>query len=164
SRSRRDAPCRAAARQCCERYRGCPRRQARGADSQCRFACRCLSLGIAIKVPAALPRKALRPSETNRAVASCRHIATDVPRSPRPQGRARQIPGVRRRVAAPDHSLRRRSMEPALMMKTALALLTITALGGVVMAVTRLGRGANPPSWLAMLHGLLAGSALTRSE
>jgi hypothetical protein len=52
-------------------------------------------------------------------------------------------------------------MEPALMMKTAFALLTITALGGVVMAVIRLGRGANPPSWLAMLHGLLAGSALT---
>ena len=52
-------------------------------------------------------------------------------------------------------------MEPALMMKTALALLTITALGGVVMAVIRLGRDANPPSWLAMLHGLLAGSALT---
>jgi hypothetical protein len=52
-------------------------------------------------------------------------------------------------------------MEPALMMKTALALLTITALGGVVMAVVRLGRDANPPSWLAMLHGLLAGSAAT---
>ena len=52
-------------------------------------------------------------------------------------------------------------MEPALMMKTAFALLTITALGGVVMAVVRLGRGVNPPSWLAMLHGLLAGSALT---
>jgi hypothetical protein len=52
-------------------------------------------------------------------------------------------------------------MEPALMMKTALALLTITALGGVVMAVIRLGRGPNPPSWLAMLHGLLAGAALT---
>lgn len=52
-------------------------------------------------------------------------------------------------------------MEPALMMKTALALLTITALGGVAMAVVRLGRDANPPSWLAMLHGLLAGSALT---
>ena len=52
-------------------------------------------------------------------------------------------------------------MEPALMMKTALVLLTIAALGGVVMAVTRLGRNANPPSWLAMLHGLLAGAALT---
>ena len=52
-------------------------------------------------------------------------------------------------------------MEPALMMKTALALLTITALGGVVMAIIRLGRNLNPPSWLAMLHGLLAGAALT---
>ena len=52
-------------------------------------------------------------------------------------------------------------MEPALMMKTSLALLTVTALGGVVMAIIRLGRDASPPSWLAMLHGLLAASALT---
>lgn len=52
-------------------------------------------------------------------------------------------------------------MEPALMLKTALALLSITALGGVLMAFIRLGRNANPPSWLAMLHGLLAASALT---
>src|SRR5262245_31874239 len=47
------------------------------------------------------------------------------------------------------------------MMKTALVLLTIAALGGVVMAITRLARNTNPPSWLAMLHGLLAGAALT---
>jgi len=52
-------------------------------------------------------------------------------------------------------------MEPALMLKTALALLSITALGGLLMAFIRLGRNANPPSWLAMLHGLLAASALT---
>ena len=52
-------------------------------------------------------------------------------------------------------------MEGALMMKTSLVLLTITALGGVVMAIIRFGSNANPPSWLAMLHGLLAGSALT---
>jgi hypothetical protein len=52
-------------------------------------------------------------------------------------------------------------MEPALMMKTALALLSVTALGGVLMAFIRLGRNVNPPSWLAMLHGLLAASALT---
>jgi hypothetical protein len=52
-------------------------------------------------------------------------------------------------------------MEPALMMKTSLALLTITALGGLVMAFVRLGRDVNPPSWLAMVHGLLAGAGLT---
>ena len=52
-------------------------------------------------------------------------------------------------------------MEPALMMKTSLALLTVTALGGLSMAVFRFAREANPPSWLAMLHGLLAGAALT---
>jgi hypothetical protein len=52
-------------------------------------------------------------------------------------------------------------MEPALMMKTALALLTVAALGGAVAAVTRIAYDRNPPSWLAMLHGLLAGAALT---
>ena len=52
-------------------------------------------------------------------------------------------------------------MEPALMIKTSLVLLTITALGGVAMAVIRLGRSVNPPSWLAMVHGLLAGAGLT---
>jgi hypothetical protein len=52
-------------------------------------------------------------------------------------------------------------MEPALMMKTSLALLTLTALGGVLMAIPLFGRNANPPSWIVMLHGLLAASALT---
>jgi hypothetical protein len=52
-------------------------------------------------------------------------------------------------------------MGTILLMKTALVLLTITALGGVVMAVGILGRNAPPPHWLAMLHGLLAASALT---
>ena len=52
-------------------------------------------------------------------------------------------------------------MATALMLKTALALLTITALGGVLMAVNIFGRNTAPPPWLAMLHGLLAGSALT---
>ena len=52
-------------------------------------------------------------------------------------------------------------MEPALMMKTSLALLTIAALGGATMAGIRFARNANPPPALAMLHGLLAGAALT---
>lgn len=52
-------------------------------------------------------------------------------------------------------------MDAALIMKTALALLTITALGGVLMAVNIFGRNMAPPHWLAMLHGLLAASALT---
>ncbi len=52
-------------------------------------------------------------------------------------------------------------MEPALMMRTALVLLTLTAIGGVAMAGIRFSRNANPPSWLAMGHGLLAGAALT---
>ena len=52
-------------------------------------------------------------------------------------------------------------MEPALMMKTALALLTLAALGGVAMAGIRFARNVNPPHAFAMGHGLLAGAALT---
>jgi hypothetical protein len=52
-------------------------------------------------------------------------------------------------------------MEPALMMRTALALLTLAALGGLAMVVTRFSKEANPSSALAMAHGLLAGAALT---
>jgi hypothetical protein len=52
-------------------------------------------------------------------------------------------------------------MEPALMMKTALVLLTLAALGGLAMAGIRLARNANPPHAFAMGHGLLAGAALT---
>ena len=52
-------------------------------------------------------------------------------------------------------------MESALLIKTSLVLFTITALGGVVMAFVRLGRNVNPPSWLAMVHGLLAAAGLT---
>src|ERR1043166_2092818 len=52
-------------------------------------------------------------------------------------------------------------MEPALMMNTSVVLLTITALGGIVMAVIRFMSEANPPNWLAMVHGLLAAAALT---
>lgn len=42
-------------------------------------------------------------------------------------------------------------MVPYLMMKTALAPLSITAMGGVSIAAIRLTRNVNPPSWLAML-------------
>jgi hypothetical protein len=52
-------------------------------------------------------------------------------------------------------------VEPALMMKTALVLLTLAALGGLAMAGIRLSRNVNPPHAFAMGHGLLAGAALT---
>src|SRR5262245_12910108 len=51
-------------------------------------------------------------------------------------------------------------MDPIPMMKAALLLVTLAALGGVAMGVIRLGGNANPPNWLAMLHGLLAAMAL----
>ncbi|HEX5663729.1 MAG TPA: hypothetical protein VFX93_09540 [Xanthomonadaceae bacterium] len=40
-------------------------------------------------------------------------------------------------------------------------LFAIGALGGVAMAAIRFARSANPPAWLAMLHGLLAAAGLT---
>jgi hypothetical protein len=52
-------------------------------------------------------------------------------------------------------------MEPTLMLQTSAALFAITALGGIVMALIRFSGKPHPPSWLAMLHGLLAAAGLT---
>ena len=52
-------------------------------------------------------------------------------------------------------------MEPVLFMKTASVLLALTAVGGLVMAGMRFAGKPQPPAWLAMVHGLLAGSAVT---
>jgi glucose uptake protein GlcU len=52
-------------------------------------------------------------------------------------------------------------MDTATLLKTAVILLGITAAGGIVMAAVRFSGHDRPPSWLAMLHGLLAGSGLT---
>jgi hypothetical protein len=51
-------------------------------------------------------------------------------------------------------------MDPSLMLRTSTVLFAITALGGLAMAAIRFG-GKNPPSWVAMLHGLLAAAGLT---
>ena len=51
-------------------------------------------------------------------------------------------------------------MEPITLLRTSAVLLAITAVGGLAMAAVRFG-GKNPPSWLAMLHGLLAAAGLT---
>lgn len=52
-------------------------------------------------------------------------------------------------------------MEPLLFMKTASVLLALTAVGGLLMAGMRFAGTPQPPTWLAMVHGLLAGSAVT---
>jgi hypothetical protein len=52
-------------------------------------------------------------------------------------------------------------MDAITMMKTAAVLLAIAALGGLLMAIIRFKGADRPPSSIAMLHGLLAGSALT---
>lgn len=52
-------------------------------------------------------------------------------------------------------------MDTHLMLRTAVVLLAITALGGLLAAGIRFSGRPHPPSWLAMLHGLLAASGLT---
>jgi hypothetical protein len=52
-------------------------------------------------------------------------------------------------------------MNALTMIRTAVALLAIGALGGVVMAIIRLFKNINPPAWLAMLHGFLAAAGAT---
>jgi glucose uptake protein GlcU len=52
-------------------------------------------------------------------------------------------------------------MNAITIIRTAVALLAIGALGGVVMAAIRLSKNLNPPSWLAMLHGFLAAAGAT---
>ena len=52
-------------------------------------------------------------------------------------------------------------MDAKTLLQTATVLLAIAALGGLAMAIMRFAGADRPPSWLAMLHGLLAGSGLT---
>jgi hypothetical protein len=52
-------------------------------------------------------------------------------------------------------------MEPALILLTSTVLLAIAAAGGLVMAGIRFARNRTPPTALAMLHGFLAGAAVT---
>ncbi len=52
-------------------------------------------------------------------------------------------------------------MEPLLIMKTACALLALTAVGGLAMAALRLSKKVNPPAWLAMVHGFISAAAVT---
>ena len=52
-------------------------------------------------------------------------------------------------------------MEPNLMLQSATGLFVVAALGGLAMAGIRLLGKRNPPPWLALLHGLLAGAGIT---
>ena len=52
-------------------------------------------------------------------------------------------------------------MEVQLMLRTAVVLLALTGAGGLLMAGIRFSGRPHPPSWLAMVHGLIAGSGLT---
>jgi hypothetical protein len=52
-------------------------------------------------------------------------------------------------------------MDVQTMLKTAVILLALAGAGGLLMAGIRFSGHPHPPSWLAMLHGLLAGSGVT---
>lgn len=52
-------------------------------------------------------------------------------------------------------------MDSTLIMKTASSLLALAALDGLVMAFIRFRGHPQPPTWLAMLHGFLAGAGVT---
>ena len=52
-------------------------------------------------------------------------------------------------------------MDAQTMLKTAVVLLALTGAGGLLMAGIRFSGRPHPPSWIAMLHGLLAGAGLT---
>ncbi|MEO5672528.1 MAG: hypothetical protein ABIR26_17725 [Ramlibacter sp.] len=52
-------------------------------------------------------------------------------------------------------------MDSKLLLQTAIALFAVAAAGGLLMAFLRFSGADRPPSWLAMLHGLLAGAGLT---
>ncbi len=53
------------------------------------------------------------------------------------------------------------TMEPASILLTSTVLLTVAALGGLVMAGIRFAGNRPPPVALAMLHGFLAAAAVT---
>lgn len=52
-------------------------------------------------------------------------------------------------------------MDVQTMLRTAVVLLALTAVGGLMLAGIRFSGRPHPPTWFAMLHGLLAGSGLT---
>ena len=52
-------------------------------------------------------------------------------------------------------------MDGMTMLRTAAWLFVLTALGGLLMAGIRFFGARNPPPWVALVHGLLAGAGVT---
>jgi uncharacterized membrane protein AbrB (regulator of aidB expression) len=52
-------------------------------------------------------------------------------------------------------------MNAQTLLQTVIALFALSAVGGLTMLAIRLGKGHNPPAWLAMGHGFLAAAGLT---
>ncbi|WP_156401382.1 hypothetical protein [Duganella sp. Root1480D1] len=52
-------------------------------------------------------------------------------------------------------------MDTQTILFVACVLFGVAAAGGIVMALIRLGKKANPPHWIAMLHGFIAAAGVT---
>ncbi|KFN50754.1 hypothetical protein, partial [Arenimonas composti] len=52
-------------------------------------------------------------------------------------------------------------MNPHTLLGTVLVLLALSALGGIAMGLIRLAGKRNPPPWMSMAHGLMAGAGFT---
>ncbi len=52
-------------------------------------------------------------------------------------------------------------MDTATMLRTAVILLALTGAGGLLLAGIRFSGRPHPPTWIAMIHGLLAAGGLT---
>lgn len=52
-------------------------------------------------------------------------------------------------------------MDTQTILFVACVLFAVAAAGGIVMALIRLGKKANPPHWIAMLHGFIAAAGVT---
>lgn len=52
-------------------------------------------------------------------------------------------------------------MDSQTILFVACVLFGVAAAGGIVMALIRVGKKANPPHWIAMLHGFIAAAGIT---
>ena len=65
------------------------------------------------------------------------------------------------RTEWPQAGAQNARMDTQTILFVACVLFGVAAAGGIVMALIRLGKKANPPHWIAMLHGFIAAAGVT---
>ena len=65
------------------------------------------------------------------------------------------------RTERPKAGAQNARMDTQTILFVACVLFGVAAAGGIVMALIRLGKKANPPHWIAMLHGFIAAAGVT---